>query len=310
LGKAYTYLRMLKRVLFCAVAVIVTGQKGYGNNLNGNLNGNGKAISGKSATPVVIGGNLSQVSMEKGFIQGLSHQPSAAAKDALLDIDDAVLLLIDHQSGLFQTVKDVPLRDLRANTVALAKVAELVKIPIFTTASEPNGPNGPLMDELAEAAPSAQFIARKGEVSAWDNEDFIKAVEATGKKTLIIAGVWTSVCVAFPALEAKADGFKVFAVMDASGDMSEMSSKVTLSRLSHAGVITVTTNVIMAECQRSWNRADAMQWGALYNELVPHYKALGESFMKAQSVALNQSNSIPAGATRVSSGASSSSSRP
>jgi len=267
----------LKRVLFFfAVAVFVTGLKA-----NGNLNG--KSMPGKS---MVSGGMMME--SDTGSIQGLSHQPSAAAKEALLDIHDAVLLLIDHQTGLFQTVKDVPLRDLRANVVILAKAAELAKIPIFTTASEPNGANGPLMDELAQAAPSAQFIARKGEISAWDNEDFFKAIEATGKKTLIIAGVWTSVCVAFPALEAKADGFKVYAVMDASGDMSEMSSQVTLSRLSHAGIITVTAPVIMAEFMRSWNIPNVMQWAALAYELVPNAKAASESFKKAQSVALNQ----------------------
>ncbi len=102
--------------------------------------------------------------------------------------------------------------------MALAKIAELAKMPIITTASEPGGPNGPLMSELAAAAPNAKYVARKGEVSAWDNADFVKAVEATGRKTLVIAGVWTSVCVAFPALQAKADGYKVYCVMDASGD--------------------------------------------------------------------------------------------
>ena len=119
-------------------------------------------------------------------------------------MNDAALLLLDHQTGLFQTVKDIPVDDLRANTLVLAKIGELAKIPIITTASEPNGPNGPLMSELESAAPSAKYVPRKGEVSAWDNADFVKAVEATGRKTLIMAGVWTSVCVMFPALDAKA----------------------------------------------------------------------------------------------------------
>src|SRR5512134_3672942 len=100
-------------------------------------------------------------------IQGLSRQPSEAAAKVLLDPNDTVLLLLDHQTGLFQTVKDIPVAELRANTVVLAKVAEHAKAPIITTASEPNGPNGPLMPELAQAAPSARYVARKGEVSAW-----------------------------------------------------------------------------------------------------------------------------------------------
>lgn len=218
-------------------------------------------------------------------IAGISRQPSEAARQVLLDPNDTVVLLLDHQTGLFQTVKDVPLQDLRNNTVALAKIAEHVKAPIITTASEPNGPNGPLMPELAQAAPSAKYIPRKGEVSAWDNDDFVKAVEATGRKTLVIAGVWTSVCVAFPALQAKADGYHVYAVMDASGDPSEMASRTTLARLTQGGVIPVTTNVVLGELQRTWNRPDAAQWGAFYNGLVPHYQAVSESYRKAQDVA-------------------------
>jgi nicotinamidase-related amidase len=213
---------------------------------------------------------------------GFSRQPTAAARAALLDPSDTVVLLLDHQTGLFQTVKDVPLRDLRANVVALAKIAEQAKVPIIYTASEPNGSNGPIMEELAAAMPSATYVARKGEVSAWDNADFVKAVEATGRKTLVMAGVWTSVCVAFPALEAKADGYKVYAVMDASGDMSQMASDATLARMVQGGVIPATTNVILCEFQRTWNRPDAAQWGALYNELVPHYRAVSESYRRAQ----------------------------
>jgi nicotinamidase-related amidase len=168
----------------------------------------------------------------------------------------------------------------------LAKIAQLGKSPIITTASEPGGTNGPLMSELAEAAPNATYVPRKGEVSAWDNEDFRKAVKATGRKTLIMAGVWTSVCVAFPALQAKAEGYNVYAVVDASGDMSEMASQATLARMTQAGIIPVTTNVVLCEFQRTWARPDAAAWGALYNELVPHYRAVSESYQKAQETAL------------------------
>jgi len=217
-------------------------------------------------------------------IQGITRQPSEAARKVLLDPADTAILLLDHQTGLFQTVKDVPIRELRANAVVLAKIGELAKLPIFTTASEPGGPNGPLMSELAEAAPSAHYVPRKGEISAWDNADFVKAVEATGRKTLVIAGVWTSVCVAFPAMQAQADGYKVYYVTDASGDPSEMAFHTTLARLTQAGVIPVTTNVVLCEVQRTWNRPDAAQWGALYNELVPHYGAVYESYQKAKDV--------------------------
>ena len=150
---------------------------------------------------------------------------------ALLDPSDTAILLLDHQTGLFQTVKDISLTELRANTTMLAKLATIYNIPVITTASEPNGPNGPLMPEIHQSAPHAVYVPRKGEVNAWDNDDFVKTVRATGRRTLIMAGVWTSVCVMFPALDAKAAGYKVYAVTDASGDPSELASRTTLARL-------------------------------------------------------------------------------
>ena len=201
---------------------------------------------------------------------------------ALLDTSDSVILLLDHQSGLFQTVKDVDLVQLRANVTMLAKLATLLKIPVITTASEPGGPNGPLMPEIHQAAPHAVYVPRKGEVNAWDNEDFVRTVRATGRKTLIMAGVWTSVCVMFPALDAKAAGFKVYAVMDASGDPSEMASRTTLARFSQAGVIPTSTNAVLSETHRTWNRPEAAELAKLYALAAPNYAAVIESYQKAQ----------------------------
>ena len=204
---------------------------------------------------------------------------------ALIDTSDSLFLVLDHQSGLFQTVKDVTVAELRNNTVMLAKLATLLKIPVITTASEPNGPNGPLMPEIHQFAPHAVYVGRKGEVNAWDNEDFVKAVRATGKKTLIMAGVWTSVCVMFPALDAKAAGFKVYAVMDASGDPSELASRTTLARFIQAGVIPTSTNAVLSETHRTWNRPEAADLAKLYALVAPNYAAVIESYQKAQEVA-------------------------
>ena len=158
--------------------------------------------------------------------QKTSVLPSGGGQ-ALLDPSDAVFLLLDHQSGLFQTVKDIPVADLRRNVEMIAKLATLLKVPVITTASEPNGPNGPIMPEIEQFAPHATYVSRKGEVNAWDNEDFVAAVRATGRTTLIMAGVWTSCCVMFPALDAAAAGFNVYAVMDASGDTGIMTSQTS-----------------------------------------------------------------------------------
>ena len=150
-------------------------------------------------------GNGSPAANKSNSIQdGIPHAPGGG--EALMRLDDAVILLLDHQSGLFQVVKDIPVAELRANTIMLARLAHQFKIPLITTASEPGGPNGPLMPEIHESAPHFIHVPRRGEVNAWDNELFVKTVEETGRKTLIMAGVWTSVCVMFPALDALAAG--------------------------------------------------------------------------------------------------------
>ncbi|MDD0976364.1 hydrolase [Pseudomonas fontis] len=202
----------------------------------------------------------------------------------VIDPDDTAMLLIDHQSGLFQTVKDMPMTELRNNAITLAKIATLANIPVITTASVPQGPNGPLIPEIHQAAPHAQYVARKGEINAWDNPEFVAAVEKTGKKTLIIAGTITSVCMAFPAIAAVNAGYKVFAVIDASGTYSKMAQEITLARVVQAGVVPMDTAAVCSEVQRTWNRPDAAQWAEAYSAVFPHYQLLIESYLKAQQV--------------------------
>jgi nicotinamidase-related amidase len=209
--------------------------------------------------------------------------PSGGGK-ALIDVDDAVLLLLDHQSGLFQTVKDITVAELRANVSALARIATLLKLPIVTTASVPDGPNGPIMPEIAKLAPHAVYVPRQGEVNAWDNDSFVNAVRETGKKTLIMAGVWTGVCVMFPALDAKAAGFHVYAVIDASGDPSEMVSRTTLTRFAQSGIVPTTTNAVICELHRTWRRPEAAEIADIYTVATPNYRAVMESYQKAKDV--------------------------
>ena len=223
---------------------------------------------------------------------GIEHAPGGGK--ALLDPTDTVMLLLDHQTGLFQNVKDIDVAQLRANTTALAKLARRWQgIPVIQTASIPDGPNGPLMPEIKEAAPQLLYVPRRGEVNAWDNAAFVKAVRETGKKTLIMAGVWTSVCVMFPALDAKAAGFKVYAVMDASGDPSEFASRTTLARFTQAGIIPTSTNAVTCEVHRTWNRPDAAQLAELYTMASPNYRAVIESYERAQSVARGKTDGAP-----------------
>lgn len=203
----------------------------------------------------------------------------------VIDPDDAVMLLIDHQSGLFQTVGDMPMTTLRRHAAALASMATLAKLPVITTASVPQGPNGPLIPEIHANAPHAVYVARKGEINAWDNPDFVAAVKATGRKTLIIAGTITSVCMAFPAISAAYEGYKVFVVVDASGTYSKMAEEITLARVVQAGVVPMDMAAVASELQKTWHRDDAAEWAAIYTQIFPAYQLLIESYGKAQQVA-------------------------
>jgi len=203
----------------------------------------------------------------------------------MIDPDDAVMLLIDHQSGLFQLVRDIDLPVLRAHVVALAKVAHLANVPTFTTASVPDGPNGPLIPEIHQSNPDAVYIPRTGQINAWDNPAWVKAIEGTKRKTLLIAGTLTSVCMAFPTLSALAAGYKVFNIVDASGNWSQMATDLTLARVVQAGAMPIDTYAVLCELMSTWNRPDAMDFAAIAVEhIVPPYRALMESYEKAQGV--------------------------
>ncbi len=215
----------------------------------------------------------------------MNHNPVVKKNKWMIDPNDAVMLLIDHQSGLFQLVRDIDQPTLRAHACALAKVAYLAKIPTFTTASVPDGPNGPLIPEIHQLNPDAVYIPRTGQINAWDNPPWVEAIEKAGRKTLIIAGTLTSVCMAFPALTAIEEGYKVFCVVDASGNWSKMATDITIARVTQAGAISIDTYAVLAEVMGTWNRPDAMDFAeAMVNYIVPPYRALMESYGKAQDV--------------------------
>lgn len=206
---------------------------------------------------------------------------------AMIDIDDAILLLIDHQSGLFQTVKDLQQEELRGNVVALAKLAKLINLPVITTASVPDGPNGPLIPEIKDILPHAIYVPRHGQINAWDNPDFVKAVKEVNRKTLIMAGTLSNICLAFPAICAVKDGYRVYALMDASGCWSAFSKDLALSRMVQASVIPTDTLAIIAEIQQTWAHPQALEFANLYADRMPSYKLLMECYDRSQRVAKN-----------------------
>jgi len=195
-----------------------------------------------------------------------------------LDKSNAAVLLVDHQTGLLSLVRDIDPDRFKNNVLALADLARYFKLPTILTTSFEDGPNGPLVPELKEAFLDAPYIARPGQINAWDNEDFVKAVNATGKKQLIVAGVVTEVCVAFPALSALAEGFEVFVVTDASGTFNELTRHSAWDRMSVAGAQLMTWFAVACELHRDW-RNDIEGLGALFSNHIPDYRNLINSYM-------------------------------
>lgn len=194
-----------------------------------------------------------------------------------LDKNDAAMLLVDHQAGLLSLVRDIEPDKFKNNVLATADLAKYFGLPTILTTSFEDGPNGPLLPELKEIFPDAPYIARPGNINAWDNDDFVKAVEATGKKQLIIAGVVTEVCVAFPALSAIEQGFDVFVVTDASGTFDAMTRDAAWNRMSQAGVQLMTWFGVACELHRDW-RNDVEGLAALFGNHIPDYRNLMTSY--------------------------------
>ena len=194
-----------------------------------------------------------------------------------LDKDNAAVLLVDHQAGLLSLVRDLDPDKFKNNVLALADMAKYFELPTILTTSFETGPNGPLVPELKEMFPDAPYIARPGQINAWDNEDFLAAVKATGKKQLIIAGVVTEVCVAFPALSALEEDFEVFVITDASGTFNPMTRDAAWDRMSAAGAQLLTWFGAACELHRDW-RNDIDGLGALFSNHIPDYRNLITSY--------------------------------
>ncbi|MCO8166966.1 hydrolase [Pseudomonas sp. 21LCFQ02] len=194
-----------------------------------------------------------------------------------LNKDDAAVLLIDHQTGLISLVQDFSPNEFKNNVLALGDLAKFFELPTILTTSFEQGPNGPLVPELKEQFPDAPYIARPGQINAWDNEDFVKAIKATGRKQLIIAGVVTDVCVTFPVLSALEEGFEVFVVTDASGTFNQTVQQAAWNRMSQAGAQLMNWFSVACELHRDW-RNDIEGLGNLLSQRIPNYRNLMNSY--------------------------------
>jgi nicotinamidase-related amidase len=190
---------------------------------------------------------------------------------------DAAILMVDHQAGLISLVQDFSPNEFKNNVLALAACGKYFKLPTILTTSFEDGPNGPIVPELKEIFPDAPYIARPGNINAWDNEDFVNAIKKTGRKQLIIAGVVTEVCVAFPALSAIEAGYEVFVVSDASGTFNEVTRDAAWMRMQAAGVQMMSWFGVACELHRDW-RNDIEGLGALFSNYLPNYRNLMTSY--------------------------------
>ncbi len=183
--------------------------------------------------------------------------------------DNVVMLFIDHQTSIMAGIGDIDPVRFRNNVVTLANIAKLHRIPTVLTDNMPDGFAGPLLPELVAALPDAPVIHRNGPINAWDDRAFVAAVEATGRRKLLIAGCTTDICLMFPALSALKDGYDVYGVIDASGTWSPLDQQIAVLRLVQAGAVVLNTPNVLAELQYNHHRPTEGTSGQLFGDVVP-----------------------------------------
>lgn len=184
----------------------------------------------------------------------------------------SALVLIDHQFGTLQLVKTLDVDRVKRHTLALARAASILKMPVVLTSSMEEYIQGPLLPELAKILPDAfaKRVKRAGIVNAWDDPNFKAAVMATQRRQLIMGGITTDVCLIFPALSAASEGFEVQAVLDISGSPYELSEAAARKRMELAGVQFTATNTVIAELAQDWSTAEGGQLiQILFQDILP-----------------------------------------
>ncbi len=192
------------------------------------------------------------------------------SKTMFLSRNTAAVVLVDHQIGLLTGVRDMALADLKHNVVAFAKAARALGVPVILTATAPEGMWGPTMPELKAALPDVTVIGRST-VNAWDDARFVKAIEASGRKQLLIGGLSLDVCATLPAMSAVAAGYDARVVLDASGTFSQDKRTAALHRLSHLGIEVTDYATSIVEMLGDNNDPKA---GAVYEALDMPFAAL------------------------------------
>ncbi len=193
--------------------------------------------------------------------------------------NDAALVLIDHQSGVMQLVHDYSPAEFRNNVIGLAKLGKVFKLPTVPTTSYDQSPHGPIIPELLSMFPSAPLIRRTtGTISSWDYPEFVAAIEKTGRKNLIMAGVTVDVCLAFAAMQAVDAGYHVYGVVDASGALDVTARELAIARMKDHGITPINWTTVAAELQRDWSLPTGQDLGRVFHDHYHSYGLLMDSF--------------------------------
>ena len=177
------------------------------------------------------------------------------SKFQLLDKDNSALIFIDHQPQMAFGVANIDRQQLKNNVVGLAKAGKIFNVPTLFTSVETESFSGYIWPELLAVHPEITPIERTS-MNSWEDAAFVKAVEATGRKKLVISALWTEVCLTFPALMALEAGYEVYVVTDASGGASVDAHERSIDRMVQAGAVPVTWQQVLLEYQRDWARKD------------------------------------------------------
>jgi len=173
----------------------------------------------------------------------------------LLTPENSTMIFIDHQPQMAFGVTSIDRQLLKNNVIALAKSAKVFKVPTILTTIETKSFSGNIWPELLAVFPDQEPVERSS-MNAWGDKDFVAAVEKTGRKKLVMSGLWTEVCLTFPSLGAIKAGYEVYAVVDASGGSSQDAHEYALQRIIQAGAVPVTWQQVLCEYQRDWARKE------------------------------------------------------
>lgn len=196
-------------------------------------------------------------------------------QDSLLTPQNAVLALIDYQPEQYAGVTSMPHGELLAHVTMLGRVATVFELPVvLSTVYVKHGMSG-TNPELREALPGVAEIDRTS-MNSWEDPEFRAAIEQTGRKKLVIAGLWTEVCVAFPTLDALREGYEVYVVVDAIGGVSRVAHESAMQRMIQAGAVPISVLGLACELQRDWGRPGADRLRGIMREYFGKLRTLKE----------------------------------